>query len=81
VQLLLMKAGHGDVLLAEGDLDVPEDEARLVAAFRAQLDAGMTAAVPVGAGPGRRQATMVRELSEVPRNAERVVFFPRPSGG
>ena len=41
-----MKPGHGDVLLAEGDPELAEDEERLIAEFRRQLDQGMWAAVP-----------------------------------
>ena len=41
-----MKPGHGDVLLAEGDPEVSEDEQRLIEEFRRQLDQGMWAAVP-----------------------------------
>jgi molybdopterin converting factor small subunit len=75
-----MKPGHGDVLLAEGDPEVSEDEERLVRAFRRQLELGMWAAVPTADG-ARREAIMVRDLSEVPRDAERVVFFPPAAGG
>jgi len=75
-----MKPGFGDVLLAEGDPELSEDEERLIEEFRRQLDLGMWAAVPT-AGGGRRQATLVRDFSEVPRDAERVVFFPPASGG
>ena len=75
-----MKSGHGDVLLAEGDPDVAEDEERLVEEFRRQLEQGMWAAVPT-ADRGRRQAVMVRDFAEVPRSAERVVFFPPAAGG
>jgi molybdopterin converting factor small subunit len=75
-----MKPGHGDVLLAEGDPEVSEDEELLIEEFRRQLDMGMWAAVPTSTR-GRRQATMVRDFSEVPRDAERVVFFPPASGG
>jgi molybdopterin converting factor small subunit len=80
VKLVRMKPGHGDVLLAEGDPEVAEDQERLVEAFRRQLDEGMWAAVPTSDGP-RHEAVMVRELSEVPRDAERVVFFPPAAGG
>ena len=76
-----MKPGYGDVLLAEGDLEVSEDEERLVEEFRRQLDEGMWAAVPSGEGSGRHEATMVRNFSEVPRDAERVIFFPKAAGG
>jgi hypothetical protein len=30
---------------------------------------------------GRREAQMVREFGEIPRDAERVIFFPRAAGG
>ena len=75
-----MKAGHGDVLLAEGDPEVAEDVERLVAEFRRQLDLGMWAAVPT-VERGHRRAVLVREFGEVPRDAERVLFFPRAAGG
>lgn len=75
-----MKPGHGDVLIAEGDVEIAEDEERLIEEFRRQLDEGMWAAVPTADG-ARREATMVREFSEIPRDAERVIFFPRAAGG
>jgi hypothetical protein len=81
MRLLRMKPGHGEVLLAEGDVEVPSDEELLLAAFRAQMDAGMWAAVPTTTVGGRRQAQMVRSFAEVPRDADRVIFFPRASGG
>ena len=76
-----MKPGHGDVLLAEGDIEVSEDEERLVEEFRRQLDEGMWAAVPTSDSNGRHEARMVREFGEIPRSAERVIFFPRAAGG
>ena len=76
-----MKPGHGEVLIAEGDVEVAEQELALIEAFRAQLDQGMWAAVPVVAADGRRQAELVRDFDEVPRDAERVIFFPRAAGG
>jgi len=77
-----MKPGFGELLLAEGDPRVREDEERLVAEFRRQLDEGMWAAVPtVAPGNGRREAQMVREYAEIPLDAERVIFFPRAAGG
>jgi hypothetical protein len=77
-----MKPGHGEVLLAEGDPRVREDEEHLVEEFRRQLDGGMWAAVPTERpGSGRREAQMVRDFAEVPPDAERVIFFPRASGG
>ena len=82
MKLVRMKPGHGDLTLAEGDPDVAEDEARLIEAFRRQLDEGMWAAVPTSKpGSGRREALMVRDYADVPRGAERVIFFPRASGG
>ena len=76
-----MKPGHGDVLLAEGDPRLAEQEERLVEAFRAQLDEGMWAAVPTRDSGGKREAVMVRDFSEIPRDAERVIFFPAAAGG
>jgi len=77
-----MKPGHGEVLLAEGDPRVREDEERLVEEFRRQLDEGMWAAVPTTSpGTGRREAELVQHYAEIPPEAERVIFFPRASGG
>ena len=81
MKLVRMKPGHGDVLLAEGDVEVSEDEERLVEEFRRQLDEGMWAAVPSQERNGRHEATMVRDFGEVPRDAERVIFFPKAAGG
>ena len=81
MRLLRMKPGHGEVLIAEGDVDVPEQERELIAAFREQLDQGLCAAVPVVASDGRRQAELVRSFEEIPRDADRVIFFPRAAGG
>jgi hypothetical protein len=76
-----MRPGHGEVLLAEGDVSVAEQEQALTDEFRRQLDAGMWAAVPSVAAGGRREAQLVRTFDEVPRDAERVIFFPRAAGG
>jgi hypothetical protein len=77
-----MKPGHGEVLLAEGDPAVKDDEELLVAEFRRQLDEGMWAAVPTfEPANGRREARMVLDYSDVPRDADRVIFFPRAAGG
>ena len=77
-----MKPGHGEVLLTEGDPRVRDEEEALIEAFRRQLDEGMWAAVPVAEpATGRRQARMVHDFAEVPRDAERVIFFPRAAGG
>jgi hypothetical protein len=81
MRLLRMKPGHGEIVLAEGDVGVPEQEQELIEAFRRELDAGMWAAVPTEAPGGRRQAEMVRSFADVPRDAERVIFFPRAAGG
>jgi hypothetical protein len=76
-----MKPGHGEVLIAEGDVKVTEDEERLIREFRRQLDAGLWAAVPLSDERGRRESRMVRSFEEIPRDAERVIFFPRAAGG
>jgi molybdopterin converting factor small subunit len=76
-----MKPGFGEVLIAEGDVEVAEDEERLVEEFRAQLDAGLWAAVPLAGPGGRRESRMVSSFDDVPRDADRVIFFPRAAGG
>ena len=76
-----MKPGHGEVLIAEGDVELAEDEERLVEEFRRQLEQGMWAAVPQPAPGGRREAQMVKAFDDIPRDAERVIFFPRAAGG
>ena len=77
-----MKPGHGEVLLTEGDPRLRDDEERLVEEFRRQLDDGMWAAVPVTASAdGRREARMVTDDTEIPAEADRVIFFPRAAGG
>ena len=80
-EVLRMRPGHGEQLIAEGDPEVAEEEHVLVEEFRRQLDAGMWAAVPVTSRDGRRRATMVQDFGEVPRDTERVIFFPRAAGG
>jgi hypothetical protein len=82
MRLLRLMPGRGEVVLAEGDPELSEDEERLIREFRRQLDAGMWAAVPISDGAtGRREALMVRDFADIPRDAERVIFFPRAAGG
>jgi hypothetical protein len=81
MRLLRMRPGHGEVLIAEGDLEIPAQERALIEAFREQLELGMWAAVPVVAPDGRRQAELVKSFDEIPRDADRVIFFPRAAGG
>jgi molybdopterin converting factor small subunit len=76
-----MKPGHGEVLIAEGDVELAEDEQRLIEEFRRQLDGGLWAAVPTLEADGRRQAHIVRSFDDIPRDADRVIFFPRAAGG
>jgi hypothetical protein len=80
MRFLRMKPGHGEVLIAEGDIDVAEEERELIEAFRRQLDEGMWAAVPTSEA-GRRQAEIAKSFDDIPRDAERVIFFPRAAGG
>ncbi|HEY7620420.1 MAG TPA: hypothetical protein VH834_11640 [Solirubrobacteraceae bacterium] len=81
MRFLRMKPGHGEVLIAEGDVEVAEEEELLVEEFRRQLDQGMWAAVPERTTAGRREARMVKAFDEIPRDADRVIFFPRAAGG
>jgi hypothetical protein len=82
IKFLRMKPGHGEILLAEGDPRVREEEERLIEEFRRQLDEGMWAAVPTtNSGSGRREAQLVKTYGDIPTGADRVIFFPRASGG
>jgi hypothetical protein len=77
-----MKPGHGEILLAEGDPRVREEEELLIEEFRRQLDEGMWAAVPTtNPGSGRREARLIKGYDDIPAGADRVIFFPRASGG
>ena len=66
--------------MAEGDPAVEDEERLLVAEFRRQLDEGMWASPTLEPANGRREARMVLDYSEVPRDADRVIFFPRAAG-
>jgi hypothetical protein len=81
MRFLRMKPGHGEVLIAEGDVEVPEEEQELIEAFRRQLDEGLWAAVPTSATGGRKEAEIVKSFEQIPRDADRVIFFPRAAGG
>jgi molybdopterin converting factor small subunit len=81
MKFLRMRQGHGEQLIAEGDVEVGEDQERLVEAFRRQLEQGMWAAVPVETQTGRREAEMVTAFEQIPKATDRVIFFPRAAGG
>jgi hypothetical protein len=82
IKFLRMKPGHGEILLAEGDPRIREEEELLIEEFRRQLDEGMWAAVPTtNSGSGRREAQLVKTYGDIPTGADRVIFFPRASGG
>jgi hypothetical protein len=76
-----MRPGHGEQLIAEGDPAIADEEERLIEMFRRQLDDGMWAAIPTTTTTGRRQAELVRAFEEIPRDTDRVIFFPRAAGG
>ena len=59
-----------------------EEEERLIEEFRRQLDEGMWAAVPTTnpAAAGARRSWS-RHYGDIPDGADRVIFFPRASGG
>lgn len=81
MKFLRMRPGYGEQLIAEGDVEVAEDEERLVEEFRRQLDQGMWAAVPTETETGQREAAMVQTYEEIPAGTARVIFFPRAAGG
>jgi predicted nicotinamide N-methyase len=80
VRFLRMRPGHGEVMIAEGDLASAEDRERLIEEFRRQLDQGLWAAVPADADADDG-ARMVTSFEEIPPATERVIFFPRAAGG
>lgn len=82
MKFLRLMPGKGEVVLAEGDPELSDDQELLIEEFRRQLDAGMWAAVPVeNTGSGRREAIMVQDFADIPTDAPRVIFFPRAAGG
>jgi hypothetical protein len=81
MRFLRMRPGYGEQLIAEGDIEVAEEQERLVEEFRRQLDQGMWAAIPTVTETGRREAQLVRAFEEIPRDTGRVIFFPRAAGG
>ncbi len=82
MRLLRMMPGYGETLIAEGDPELEADRERLVREFRRQLDSGMWAGVPTtDPGSGRREALLVTDFTQVPADAERVIFWPRAMGG
>jgi len=81
MKFLRMRPGFGEQLIAEGDVEVADEERALIAEFRRQLDEGMWAAVPTMSADGRREAEMVRAFEDIPRGTGRVIFFPRAAGG
>jgi len=77
-----MMPGYGETLVAEGDPRLDEEREALIEAFHRQLEEGMWAAVPVtDSGSGRREAVLVTDFSDIPDDAERVLFWPRAAGG
>ena len=81
MKFLRMRPGFGEQLIAEGDIELADDEERLVAEFKRQLEHGMWAAIPLTTDSGRREAEMVRTFEDIPRTTDRVIFFPRAAGG
>ena len=81
MKLLRMKPGHGEILLAEGDVEVHEQEQRLIEAFRASSTRECGRPCPASAPMGAAAPSSSSSFSDVPRDAERVIFFPRAAGG
>ena len=82
MRLLRMMPGFGETLICEGDPRVVDERETLLREFRAQLDEGMWAAVPLtDTGTGRREALLVSQFDDIPATADRVLFWPRAAGG
>ena len=81
MKFLRLMPGKGEVVLAEGDPQLSEDEERLVEEFRRQLDSGMWAAVPITEGvTGRREAIMVQDFAEIPHGHRARDLLPARGG-
>ena len=77
-----MKPGHGEVLIAEGDVEVPEEHEALVDGVpRAARRGHVGRRAAARRAGGRREAQMVTSFDDIPRDADRVIFFPRAAGG
>ena len=77
-----MMPGYGETVSAEGDPAVDTERDLLIREFRRQLDEGMWAGVPTtDPSTGRREALLVTDFSQVPDGADRVLFWPRATGG
>jgi hypothetical protein len=81
MRFLRMRPGHGEQLIAEGDIEVAEDQERLIKEFRRQLEQGMWAAIPTETETGRREAQLVHAFEEIPHETGRVIVGPRAAGG
>ena len=58
-----------------------EDEERLVEEFRPARRGDVGSRPLTHPGSGRREAQLVRQYADIPPDSERVIFFPRASGG
>ena len=77
-----MKPGHGEVLLAEGDPRVRDEEERLIEVRGRQPHQGMVAVVAArDPGSHRRKAELVKDYAGLPPEPERVLCFPRAAVG
>ena len=82
MKFLRMRPGFGEQLIAEGDVEVADEHEALVEEFRRQLDQGMWAAVPTDVAPtAAARPRWSARSSEIPRDTDRVIFFPRAAGG
>ena len=82
MKFLRMRPGFGEQLIAEGDVEVAEEEQALdrgVPPPARPGDVGGRADDVARAAGARPQ--MVRAFDEIPRDTGRVIFFPRAAGG
>ncbi len=77
-----MMPGFGETLICEGDPRLDDERETLLREFRAQLDEGMWAAVPLTeTGSGRREAVLVTDSHDIPDDADRLLLWPPAAGG
>ena len=76
-----MKPGHGEVLSPRATWRCARTSSGWSRSSAASSTRACGPRCPTDGGAGRREAQMVQRFDDVPRDAERVIFFPRAAGG
>ena len=82
MKFLRMRPGHGEQLIAEGDLEIAGDAVRLVEEFRRQLEQGQVSSpVLLNAQQAYLQTSLARVQAQAARLADTVALFQALGGG